>query len=520
MHINKSLNSNNIYLFGLILLAIGIPLSNFLMSSAQIILLANWLFDKDLLKKINLFFKNKPAMIFSAIFLIHLFGLFYTSDFDYAFKDLRTKIPIIFLPLIISTSPLIDVNKFRLILSFFLASVLLASIVCYYIYVTQEITDIRQISVFISHIRFSLDICLAICILFHFIYKDFLRFNQKNLILSMLLVWLVYFLFILQSFTGIIILLILFLILLIYFAFSLKNWIYKLIAISVFVLLPLSILQFINTTIHSYFHAENINISNLEKYTIRGNLYEHDTILGVENGNHIGLYVCPKELNKSWAERSNINIDSADKKGQRMSFTLIRFLNSKGLRKDADGMNALTNQEIKAIENGYANIIYLENPGLTARIYKILFEYNAYVITKKTRGHSIIQRFELWKAALGIIKNNFWFGVGTGDMVKVYDMQLQEMKSDLAGQSLRSHNQYLSIFSAFGIIGFLIFMFTLIYPAILNHSFKDFYFLSFFIILCLSMINEDTIESQAGVTFFAFFYALFAFSRAKIISQK
>ncbi|NVN93758.1 MAG: O-antigen ligase family protein [Bacteroidetes bacterium] len=513
MPTKKTINRNDIYLFGLILLAIGIPLSNVLMSVSQIILFANWLFDKNILKKIKTFFYNKPALIFSLIFLLHLIGLLYTSDFNYAFKDLRTKIPILLLPLLISTSPLIDEKKFRLVLSFFVGSVLFASIVCYSVYLKQEYEDIRQISIFISHIRFSLNICLAICILFYFVYKEYISIQKRWIIIASIL-WLIYFLFILQSATGIIILFLFFLMFLVYSIICLKKRVYKLFILLILVALPVSLFIFIKTTIHSYFNVENKNITSLEKFTPRGNLYYHDTInSGVENGNYIGLYVCPDELKQSWEERSMINIDSNDRIGQRLSNTLIRFLNSKGLRKDADGVKALTDLEIKAIEKGCANIIYLLHPGLQARLYNVLFEYESYKISRNTRGHSIFQRFELWRAAVGIIKNNFWFGVGTGDMVVVYENQLKEMKSDLAGEKLRAHNQYLSIFSAFGIVGFIVFLLALISPALLNHSFRDFYFLSFFIILCLSMINEDTIESQAGVTFFAFFYSFLLLSR-------
>jgi len=132
-----------------------------------------------------------------------------------------------------------------------------------------------------------------------------------------------------------------------------------------------------------------------------------------------------------------------------------------------------------------------------------------YKHTGNTKGYSVIQRLELIKASLNIIKNNFWFGVGTGDMVNAYDQQLHDMHSDLYGTKLRSHNQYLSIFSALGLFGFLIFMIALFYPVILNKRISNYYFLTFFIIFLLSMLNEDTIESQAGVTFFAFFYSFF-----------
>ncbi|MCX6231939.1 MAG: O-antigen ligase family protein [Bacteroidetes bacterium] len=508
------LNRNNIYLFGLVLLAIGIPLSNVLMSSSEFILLGYWLFDKNIINKIKAFFRNKPALVFTSIFLLHVIGLIYTSDFNYAFKDLRTKIPIILIPLIISTSPLIDGKKLRIILSFFVSAVLFSTFICFYVYLTQLSSYTKQISIFISHIRFSLDICLAICILFYFAYKESSDYSgiQKTLI-YLSLIWLVYFLFILQSYTGIVIFICLILLLLLYLFIKHKNRSFRIITLVLLIAIPALLFFYIKSTVNAYFTIDKTTVVNLEKYTSRGNIYHHDLNQGIENGHYIGFYVCQDELKSSWAEKSKINIDSNDKLGQPISVTLIRFLNSKNLRKDADGVKSLSDKEISAIENGCANYIYLENNGLKHRLYKILFEYNTYQNSGYIQGHSIFQRVELWKAAVGIIKNNFWIGVGTGDMVDVYDKQLKEMNSELAGKHLRSHNQYLSIFSALGLIGFLIFIFALIYPAYLNHSFKDFYFISFFIILCLSMINEDTIESQAGVTFFAFFYALFLLSR-------
>jgi hypothetical protein len=35
----------------------------------------------------------------------------------------------------------------------------------------------------------------------------------------------------------------------------------------------------------------------------------------------------------------------------------------------------------------------------------------------------------------------------------------------------------------------------------------------FFFIAFLSMLNEDTLETHAGVTFFSYFYSLFLFAR-------
>lgn len=122
-----------------------------------------------------------------------------------------------------------------------------------------------------------------------------------------------------------------------------------------------------------------------------------------------------------------------------------------------------------------------------------------------TRGNSIIQRFELWRASIEIIKKNPVIGVGTGDVPQAFKQQLMAMHSDLSHTSLRSHNQYLSITIAFGIIGLLWFLWILLYPLKINQLYKDWRYVAFLIIMAVSMINEDTIESQAGITYYVFF---------------
>lgn len=508
----NNIKHENIYFLGLVLLAIGIPLSHIIMSVAQIILLVNWLFDKKILYRITLFYNNKPAFVFSLIFVLHLAGLFYTTDFEYAIKDLRTKIPLVFIPIIFASYNPLTYQQTKTILKWFVTSVLFGTLVSFYIYLFNKVEDIRDISIFISHIRFSLNICFAICILFYFLVlkKEFKK--SQMVLISIIIVWLIVFLFILQSLTGIVVLFVLVFSYIFYLIFTCRFIKIKIILSFILTASIILIISFLVHSYYDYFNVKEIDINLLEKQTSRGNNYEHNkTNYGIENGNYIGLYICNKELTEEWNKRSKINIDSNDAKNQHVKSTLIRFLNSKGLRKDADGIKSLNNYEIDAIENGYANYLYMNEVSLKSRVYQILFEYNNYNISGATKGYSIIQRYELWKAAIGIIKENFWLGVGTGDMVYAYRQELNKMDSDLKNLSLRAHNQYLSLFSAFGILGFSLFIFFFIYPAIKTHSFSNFLFVSFFIIASLSMINEDTIETQAGVTFVAFFYILLLF---------
>jgi O-antigen ligase len=141
-----------------------------------------------------------------------------------------------------------------------------------------------------------------------------------------------------------------------------------------------------------------------------------------------------------------------------------------------------------------------------------MWEFHQYTEGGDPNGHSIMQRLESWKAALHVIKAHPLFGVGTGDLPNQVNNQYGEMHSKLDGTHyLRPHNQYLAIAVAFGITGLCYFLFTLCYPLYFSRNRNYFYFV-FFLTLVISMLTEDTLETQPGATFFAFFNAFFLFA--------
>jgi hypothetical protein len=259
---------------------------------------------------------------------------------------------------------------------------------------------------------------------------------------------------------------------------------------------------------------EIVDFSKLEKHTSQGNVYEHDTTTkAFENGHLIWIYYCNKELQESWNKRSAIKIGKKDLKGNDIYNTLIRFLASKGMRKDAEAVNLLTNDEVKAIERGVANVNYQNMGSLKGRIYETLWEIDIYKNTGDANGHSLTQRFEYWKTALNIIKSNPIFGVGTGDVPIAFEQEYVKSNSSLAKEwRLRAHNQYLSIAVAFGIMGLLWFLITLMYPLLSEKNEFNYLYITFFIIAILSFFTEDTLETQAGATFYAFFNSFFLFA--------
>ena len=72
------------------------------------------------------------------------------------------------------------------------------------------------------------------------------------------------------------------------------------------------------------------------------------------------------------------------------------------------------------------------------------------------------------------------------------------------------HNEFITLWLSAGILVLLYFIFTLIAPFIFKNNIPLIY-IFFFIIAIASMFTEDTIDTHAGVTFFAFFNAILLF---------
>ena len=218
----------------------------------------------------------------------------------------------------------------------------------------------------------------------------------------------------------------------------------------------------------------------------------------------------------AWNERSDKKIKSRRDEGYG---ALVRYLTSKDLRKDAEGVSQLTDEDIRNIENGIANYNYIENPGIKTRIMKIMVAYGKYEKHKDANGSSVFQRIEFIKASLNIIKDNPMIGVGTGDIANAFEQYYEKTNSKLKKENrLRCHNQYLAITVTFGIIGLLWYLFSLIYPLSTKQN-RNYLYITFLLIILLSMLTEDTLETQIGVTLFAFFNSFLVFAHDRKVTN-
>ena len=519
MQLNFTRNEihRSVYFWGLILLCVSLPVSNYFMSVALFVLFLNWIFEGDFTRKWLTLKNRKSLLVILSIYLVHVIGLVYSKDYQYAIHDLRIKLPLLVLPLVVGTSERISTRKLKIILQFFIASVFVASLISTVAYIDMNqslMSDTRKISLFISHIRFSLliDMSIFICLYFS-LYKTFLVSAKEKAIYLLLSLWLAIFLFILQSFTGIWIFIVILPIMLIHWAFVKKNAV-LIAGICTAVLVGfIFMLTLLYSALNKFYPSPEIIPEKLEKYTANGNPYDHNLKYKVlENGHYIKLYVCAKELRNEWNKISDIHYDSIDQKGQVLNQTLIRYLTSKGLTKDSIGLAALDKEDIKMIENGYSNYIFKKRFALYPRIYQFLWELDVYIKTGKSGGHSLAQRIEYLKNGIEIIKRNFWIGVGTGDVKIEYDKQYEVSNSQLTTKwRLRAHNQFVTFFITFGIFGFAWIVFSFAYAISYERKWQDLLTLIFLLVAFLSMLNEDTLETHAGICFFSFFFSLFVF---------
>ncbi len=506
-----------IYLLALALLVISLPLSRFLLSISQFILLLNWLAEGRFKEKAALAARRPSILFFAAVFFIYALGLLYTEHPETGLLRVRNALPLLMLPLILGTSTPLSEKHIRPLLLLFSVAVMTAAAVCvahFLIHGAPADGDFRKISIFMLHIRFSLMIVLAVFILLYLAvyHKPDTRAPERSfLMLSAGL--LVGFLFFLRSFTGLIIFLVMSVVFLIHLAFRIKRpWLRNglLSVVIALILLPM-IITFL--TWNRNFRTKPANPAVLESLTASGNRYAHDLKTGaLENGNFIDIYVCEPELRQEWNKVSAIAYDSTDSRGQPISLTLRRYLTSMGLRKDSAALGRLNRSDIEHIENGLANYRFREQPGIYQRLYETLWEVHILSRSDYVQQHSLGQRLAFLAAAQTIIKQNLWTGVGTGD---VYDAMLKAAACEIRTLDPRwegkPHNQFLFYLLAFGLPGFLAIVFCFVHPVTRRKAYRFFLFNIFAGILLISMLVLDTLESYDSMVFFAFFYCLFVF---------
>lgn len=457
-----------IHFVALSLFAVGIVCSKAFMSIGILLGLLNLLLEanfKDFWFNLK---QNRAFWLIGGLFLLHLLGLLWTSNLIEGIDDLRMKTTLVTVPLIVISKSEESLKFKNKILSLLLLTICLISFINVLVYFQcfgdRVYTDMRQLSLFGSHIRFSLLIAIGVALsLFYF---D----RSKKYAYLMVVGYLVFYTLLSQVFSGLIAILVVFIS---YGIFKFKQTRIKWIAWT-----ALIFVGFIISTIAIYL------------------------LIPPKKSN---LVVNEEQLIICWKKVSKFDYFGKDTKNQPISSTLIRYMHSKELPADSIGFLKLTKEDVKEIEKGTADINE-KIPGFIGKLNEARFQIHS---TTNPNGSTIRQRIEYWKTGFQLIKENIIFGVGTGDIKDEYKKRYELNDSLLLPENrLEAHNTFLTFFITFGISGFLYMLYFLGFSIWLSFKRQDFLGFTFILVLTSSFFIEDTLETQMGITIFSFLFSL------------
>jgi len=446
--------------------------------------------------------KNNAFLFFLVFIAFYGLSLSWSSLIYIGLSDLLSKCNLILLPIVLIALPALSRKNKASILRLFAACVILESCINFsnfYLNFSPD-KDIRTMSLFVSHIRFSLFVVFAIFIL---AYQKQAKISLK-IIHWLGIAWLLFYTYYAQVLSGVLALSISSIVLLILGLKNSKKWvkICSLIGIVTIISALIMSVLFFNKN-----NDENINLKSYPKYTKLGHQYTHDTISkAMENGYPLNCFINEQELDSTWKTKSNIALNTYTKNNFSYRSVLIRYLTSKGLTKDAEGVNKLSQEDIKNISLGIPSILQLKT-GLQNRINELKYELNS---RGNPNGHSLLHRIEYWKTGWSIFKQHWIIGTGIGDYKDSYQQEYIKSHSILEPKNrLESHNQFLGIAIATGTIGILLFLVHIAYTFRMFWRKKEFIPILFISICITSFLVEDTLTTLAGMSFYSFFIGLF-----------
>ena len=463
----------NFQLFTILLLVVGVVCSKFLMSLGLLFGGIGFLLERDFKNYWQQLKSNRLFWFLVAFYFLHFVGLIWSKNLDYGLNDIRVKFSLFAIALIICTRPPLSKNHLTIFYLIFVLALFTGSLVnfiCYQFFQDKiNYIDIRDLSLFGSHIRFGILIALGI-LANYFLWNLKANFRWFWVLSS---IWFVFYTYFSQVLSGVISIAVVVFVLLIWELYQRRKWIIIIGTLLLLVVVNIGLIVYLSKPIN------------------QKSAFQQDYV----------------SLKQEWNKRAKIPYDSLDLRKQGLKFTLERYLISKKLPVRGDGLAKLSVSDIQNIEKGYADINETKS-GLMARLFGLRFQIHH---SQNPSGHSLLERLEYWKTAILIIKENLFFGVGTGDVNDSFLSKYEQTNSPLTEERrLRAHNTYLTETVSFGLFGLLFFITWMFYFLYKQVKFQQIFGLVFILVAIVTFLIEDTLETQMGVTFFALFYAVFS----------
>lgn len=508
MKLSRADIHHGFYVLATGLLMASLPLSHFAMGLITFLLLLNWVAEWNWREKWERLRQNPQGLVFSALFVVMCIGLFKTDSWPNAGQYMLGNLSILFAPIIIISSKPFSKREMGWFAHAFIVATTIACLCSVGYWLTHEVRDIRSISLFIDHIRFSLCVVFALVLSVSLMTRKPSAGATTRVLYGLNALLMVFYLFIAQTLTGILLFVIITIAYLIYVLVHTapvkEKWF-----VSAGILLVLgSVAMYVVGITYTYYHDRDKAIT--VRTTAKGNEYSFVDDGLVENGHRVNYYICRPELEQAWTMRSDSVLD------EMAEATLIRYLNSKGLHKDFEAVMSLSQKDIHNIEQRIANVDYTRPLGLRRALYQTFFSLSNYELNHSINGSSLLERVELWKASWGAISDNWLLGVGVGDQKAAIDNQLEQMGSPIANRHNRGcHNQILTYWLIGGVLlaAFLIFVF--VYPFFGMRKRVTFIYVALSIIVFCSMLVEDTIDTQTGRMLFSIVMPMLLFNEER-----
>ena len=272
-------------LMGLIILAVGLPMNKVLMSIGTIWLASNLVLKADF-KGYWENWKSSGVFWFTlGILALHLIGLVYTDDFHYAFRDINAKLPLFVIPIAVIAFP-IKRSWLNYVLYFYLFSLCITTTINLITDWSNPQGDFRSISLFGSHIRFTILVVMGILVTL-FLYREK---RSLRILWLVVIAWFLFYVYQSQVFSGYVSLLLLLFALVTFKFIKIRRKGLKYLSLTLLIILMIWTIwggvNFLTT------QPNTNHFSELPEQTPRGNPYIHDTsFVWFENGNHVMSFI-------------------------------------------------------------------------------------------------------------------------------------------------------------------------------------------------------------------------------------
>lgn len=495
-----------LFFIGCLGIAAGLPWSKVPLSLATAWLFLNFLLEGDFGDVFNRWKKNKALPFFLGYIAVELLSLLWTENFDYAAKDLVVKIPFFILPLLLTAHPFKSRKKIYWVVLVFIAACFITSFINIgthqHWWGNKVYDDFRGLSLFVSHIRYALLIVLAavFCVLWY-VRKLPYRYAAVPLFF-----WFLFYTWFAQVISGYLAFGACVLVGLFFLFGRIRKPVVRISTFAVTLIVGITFATWIIMSIRPIPHK--IALKDLPTKTVNGNDYYMLIEDEWENGYPVMGWLCEPELGREWNKRSSFDYKNGKlPTGEELPRTLWRYMTSKGLPKDSLGFSQMTDKDIRNVEEGINSISSL-NGGLRSRLYTLRYQIEH---NKNPNGHSLLERLEYWKAAVTLIQQHWLIGSGCGDVQDEFNAYYDQTGSKLIPENRhRAHQMYFTVLISSGIFGFLFFILWWVVQLSEAWKVKNLPWICFIAIALVSFLTEDTIETQLGGIFVAFFFGLFS----------